>query len=287
MFSFRQRRDPAPLNADLHCHSTVSDGTLEPEVLAQRAHAKGVELWALTDHDELGGLSGASAAAKELGLRFVAGVEISVTWGDETLHIVGLRIDPENIALRGGLQGVRSGRTQRAHDMAAQLADVGIPGAFEGALFYAGNPDLIGRTHFARFIVETGRCDDVREVFGKYLVDGKPGFVPMRWASLEQAIEWIHASGGVAVIAHPGRYKMKDAELRALFTRFKELGGEGIEIVTGSHTNDQFKRFANYAKEFGFLGSRGSDFHGPEESRFDLGTLPPLPDSVVPIWHDW
>jgi predicted metal-dependent phosphoesterase TrpH len=287
MFSFRQRRDPAPLNADLHCHSTVSDGTLEPEVLAQRAHAKGVELWALTDHDELGGLSAASAAAKELGLRFAAGVEISVTWGEETLHIVGLRIDPENGALRGGLHAVRSGRTQRAHDMAAQLADVGIPGAFEGALFYAGNPDLIGRTHFARYIVETGRCDDVREVFGKYLVDGKPGFVPVRWASLDQAIGWIHAAGGVAVIAHPGRYKMKDAELRALFTRFKELGGEGIEIVTGSHTNDQFKRFANYAKEFGFLGSRGSDFHGPEESRFDLGTLPPLPDSVVPIWHNW
>jgi predicted metal-dependent phosphoesterase TrpH len=287
MFTFRQRRDPAPLNADLHCHSTVSDGTLEPAELARRAHAKGVELWALTDHDELGGLAAASVAAEELGLRFVAGVEISVTWGEDTLHIVGLRIDPDNGVLRGGLHAVRSGRTQRAHDMAAQLADVGIPGAFEGALLYAGNPDLIGRTHFARFIVETGRCDDVREVFGKFLVEGKPGYVPVQWASLEEAIGWIHASGGVAVIAHPGRYKMKDAELRALFARFRELGGEAIEIVTGSHTNDQFKRFASYAKEFGFLGSRGSDFHGPEESRFDLGTLPPLPDSVVPIWHNW
>jgi predicted metal-dependent phosphoesterase TrpH len=171
--------------------------------------------------------------------------------------------------------------------MAAQLAEVGIPGAFEGALYYAGNPDLIGRTHFARYIVETGRCDDVREVFNKYLVEGKPGYVTMQWASLAETVGWIHAAGGVAVIAHPGRYKLKDPELRELFAQFKEFGGEAIEVVTGSHSSDQYKRFANYAKEFGFLASRGSDFHGPEESRFDLGGLPPLPDSVVPVWHDW
>ena len=296
MFSLRMRRDAASvgaapiatqLNADLHCHSTISDGTLGPVELAERAHAKGVQLWALTDHDELGGLAAAAAAAAFLGLPFVPGVEISVTWGAETLHIVGLRIDPEHPELRGGLERVRSGRTRRAHDMAAQLADVGIPGAFEGALYYAGNPDLIGRTHFARYIVEAGRCDDVREVFTKYLVEGKPGYVPMQWASLEEAVDWIRAAGGVAVIAHPGRYKLKDAELRDLFTAFRACGGAAIEIVTGSHSNDQFRRFAGYAKEYGFLGSRGSDFHGPDESRFDLGTLPPLPDSVVPVWHDW
>jgi predicted metal-dependent phosphoesterase TrpH len=287
MFSLRSRRDPAPLNADLHCHSTISDGTLGPVELARRAHAKGVQLWALTDHDELGGLAQAAATAAALGLPFVPGVEISVTWHKETLHIVGLRIDPANETLSGGLQRVRSGRTDRAHEMAAQLAEVGIPGAFEGALYYAGNPDLIGRTHFARYIVEMGRCDDVRDVFCKYLVEGKPGFVPMQWASLSDCVDWIHAAGGVAVIAHPGRYKLKDAELRELFAQFKEAGGEAIEVVTGSHSNDQFRRFANYAKEFGFLASRGSDFHGPEESRFDLGTLPPLPDSVVPVWHNW
>jgi predicted metal-dependent phosphoesterase TrpH len=287
MFSLRLRRDPAPLNADLHCHSTVSDGTLEPEVLAQRAHAKGVQLWALTDHDELGGLAKAASAAEALGLPFIAGVEISVSWGEETLHIVGLRIDPTNAVLRDGLETTRSGRTRRAHEMAAQLAEAGIPDAFEGALNYVGNPDLIGRTHFARYIVETGKCDDVREVFSKYLVAGKPGYVAMQWATLPEAIGWIRAAGGVAVIAHPGRYKLKDAELRKLFAEFKTLGGEAIEVVTGSHSNDQFKRFASYAKEFGFLASRGSDFHGPEESRFDLGTLPPLPDSVVPVWHNW
>lgn len=287
MFSLRARRDPLPLNADLHCHSTVSDGTLGPVELARRAHAKGVQLWALTDHDELGGLKAAAATAGELGLPFVAGVEISVTWGDETLHIVGLRIDPDDAGLRGGLEKTRSGRTRRAHDMAAQLAEAGIPGAFEGALNYVGNPDLIGRTHFARYIVEINRCDDVREVFTKYLVAGKPGYVPMQWASLGDAVGWIHAAGGVAVIAHPGRYKLNDAALRDLFGQFKALGGEAIEVVTGSHTTDQFKRFASYANEFGFTGSRGSDFHGPAESRFDLGTLPPLPDSVVPVWRDW
>ncbi len=277
----------AALNADLHCHSTVSDGTLAPIELAQRAHAKGVQLWALTDHDELGGLKAAAAAAEALGLPFIAGVEISVSWAHETLHIVGLRIDPDNEVLRNGLEQTRSGRTRRAHAMAAQLAQAGIPGAFEGALNYVGNPDLIGRTHFARYIVEINRCDDVHEVFTKYLVAGKPGYVPMQWATLAEAVGWIHAAGGVAVIAHPGRYKLREAELRELFAEFKAIGGEAIEVVTGSHSNDQFRRFAGFAKEYGFLASRGSDFHGPEESRFDLGTLPPLPDSVVPVWHDW
>lgn len=287
MFSLRSRRDPAQLNADLHCHSTVSDGTLEPEDIARRAHAQGVQLWALTDHDELRGLARAAEVAAEVGLPFVAGVEISVTWAHETLHIVGLRIDPQDATINDGLERTRSGRTNRAHEMAAQLAAVGIPNAFEGALEYVGNPDLIGRTHFARYIVETGRCDDVKEVFGKYLVEGKPGYVPMQWASLPEAIGWIKAAGGVPVIAHPGRYKLKDAELRALFVEFKDLGGEAIEVVTGSHTPDQYRRFASYAKEYGFTASRGSDFHGPEESRYDLGALPPLPDSVVPVWHHW
>ena len=287
MFFSRQRRDATPLNADLHCHSTVSDGTLPPAELARRAHANGVELWALTDHDELGGLETAAATAAEIGLPFVAGVEISVSWADETLHIVGLRVDWTAPALRAGLEQTRSGRTRRAHEMAAQLAEAGIPNAFEGALNYVGNPDLIGRTHFARYLVEINRCDDVREVFTKYLVAGKPGYVPMQWANLADAVGWIRAAGGVAVIAHPGRYKLKDPELRALFAQFRDLGGDAIEVVTGSHTSDQYRRFAAYAREYGFRASRGSDFHGPAESRFDLGTLPPLPDSVVPVWHDW
>ena len=287
MTSLRLRHDSKPLNADLHCHSTISDGVLEPDALARRAHEKGVELWALTDHDEIGGIAAASRVAEAIGLPFVPGVEISVSWGSETLHIVGLRVDPDDDGLREGLERTRSGRTRRAHDMAAQLAEVGIPDAFEGALKYVGNPNLIGRTHFARYIVEVGRCGDVREVFGRFLVAGKPGYVAVQWSTLDEAVSWIRGAGGTAVIAHPGRYRLDDAGLRDLFARFRDLGGAAIEVVTGSHSSDQYKRFASYAKEFGFMGSRGSDFHGPEESRYDLGTLPPLPDSVVPIWHDW
>ena len=279
--------DPHAINADLHCHSNVSDGTLAPAELAARAHAKGVQLWALTDHDELAGQREAADAAKALGLAYITGVEISVTWGDETLHIVGLNIDPEHPTLTGGLAKTRAGRTRRAHEMADQLAAAGIPDAFEGALNYAGNPDLIGRTHFARYIVERNVCDDVHEVFGKYLVPGKPGYVPVQWATLAEAIDWIKAAGGTPLIAHPGRYKLSEQQLRALFAEFKALGGVAIEVVTGSHTRDQYKRFAAYAKEFDFLASRGSDFHGPKESRVELGSLPPLPDSVVPVWRAW
>lgn len=287
MFSLRPRRDPSVLNADLHCHSNVSDGTLDPREIARRAKDKGVELWALTDHDEVRGLADAAAAARDADLAFVPGVEVSVTWRTETLHVVGLRIDPTNDALIDGLAGARSGRTRRAQRIAAELEKVGIDDAFEGALAYAENPDLIGRTHFARYIVECNRCDDVKEVFTKYLVQGKPGYVPMQWATLDDAMSWIAAAGGVAVIAHPGRYRLDDDGLRALFAEFKEKGGNAIEVVTGSHTADQFKRFAKYAVEFGFRASRGSDFHGPKESRCELGSLPNLPDSVVPVWRDW
>lgn len=275
------------LNVDLHCHSSVSDGTLAPAELAQRARDNGVQIWALTDHDEVGGQLEAAKAARALGLHYVSGVEISVTWGSETIHIVGLGIDPTNPALLEGLAATRNGRAARARKIADQLAAAGIPGAFEGAIEFVGNPDLISRTHFARFLVESGRCRDVREVFTRYLVDGKPGYVPMKWAELSDAIDWIRGAGGMAIVAHPGRYRFNATELHAFLSDFQRLGGIGIEVVTGSHSVDQYRTFARHAVEFGFLASRGSDFHGPGESRIDLGTLPPLPDSVVPVWHDW
>lgn len=275
------------LNADLHCHSTVSDGMLSPEVLAARAHANGVELWALTDHDEVGGLVAAHQAADALGLPFVPGVEISITWAGHTVHIVGLQVDPFSAELIEGLAQTRSGRTRRARDMATSLEQAGVPGAYEGALRYVGNPELISRTHFARFIVESGVCPSVQAVFDNYLSEGKPGYVPHRWATLEDAVTWIHAAGGQAVIAHPGRYKMTSLQHDSLFDRFKELGGEGVEVTTGSHTPAQYQTYATLARRYGLLASRGSDFHGPTESRVDLGTLPPLPDSVTPIWHNW
>lgn len=275
------------LNVDLHCHSTVSDGTLSPSEVARRAKANGVDVWALTDHDEIGGIAEAREAAADIGLTFVPGVEISVTWGGETVHIVGLNVDDSNETLRKGLVATRTGRERRARQIGDLLAAVGIPDAFEGALKYVGNPDLISRTHFARYIVETGRYEEIGEVFRHYLTEGKPGFVPHRWAALKDAVSWISGAGGVAVIAHPGRYDFSDLAFDAFFAEFKYLGGVGIEVTTGSHTVDQYEYYAKMARRYDFLASRGSDFHGPGESRVDLGKLPPLPDRVVPVWHNW
>ncbi len=273
------------LNADLHSHSTVSDGTLPPRDVVRRAAAQGVELLALTDHDELGGLAEAAACAAELGLAFVPGVEVSVTWGGRTVHVVGLGIDPANAALREGLAVVRSGRTERAHEMAGQLAAAGIDGAFDGALKYVGNPQLISRTHFARFLVERGVCRDTREVFGRFLVEGRPGYVPHRWAQLADAVRWIVDAGGVAVIAHPGRYRLGDEALWALAAEFHALGGRGLEVVTSNHDAAETQRFAAMAREFGFAASRGSDFHAPGESQVELGRVVALPSRLTPVWE--
>jgi predicted metal-dependent phosphoesterase TrpH len=272
-------------NADLHCHSNVSDGTLAPEALAARAHAQGVELWALTDHDELGGQRRAREAALALGMSYLTGVEISVTFAAETVHIVGLGFDTDNLALRDGLAATRSGRRERAQEMADGLAQVGIRGAFEGALRYVSNPDLISRTHFARHLVDSGVCPDTHTVFRRYLTQGNPGFVPHRWAKLGDAVRWIRGAGGVAVIAHPGRYRFTPTEEYALFTEFIAHGGRGVEVMTGSHSAAEQARYADTALEFDLLASRGSDFHSPEESRTELGTMPALPGMLTPVWQ--
>lgn len=272
------------INADLHCHSVISDGTLTPEVLAERAKANGVSLWALTDHDELGGQQRAKGAAQALSIDYVAGVEISVTWMGQTIHIVGLGIDSEHLGIIEGLRRTREGRGNRAKQMSDQLLKVGIPGAYEGALHYAGNHQLISRTHFARFLVEQGVCKDTEHVFKNYLVEGKPGFVPHRWAPLDDAVAWIKGAGGVAVIAHPGRYNFNALQMEELYKHFKNIGGLGIEVITGSHSPDQYQTYGKIAQHYGFLASRGSDFHDPGESHVDLGSLPPLPDSLTPVW---
>lgn len=275
------------LNADLHCHSHVSDGMLAPAEVAARAKANGVELWALTDHDEVGGIDEARAAAKALDLPYVTGVEISVTWAGTTIHIVGLGVDESDAGLRKGLAYTRNGREPRAREMGERLAALGIANAFEGAMKYAGNPDLLSRTHFARYLIEVGRGESIQDVFKNYLVEGKPGYVPHRWAYLKDAVRWIRDAGGVAVVAHPGRYKLSDLAFDEFIGDFMQSGGTGIEVVTGSHSPDQYDTYANVARRYGLLASRGSDFHGPEESRVDIGTLPPLPSDLQPVWHDW
>ena len=276
------------LNPDLHCHSVFSDGVLTPAQLAERAKKNGVDLWALTDHDEISGIAAARAAARDCDLRFVAGVEVSVTWAGKTVHIVGLNVDETNAALVDGLAKTRSGRERRAQDMSDDLARrAGISGAYQGALKYVGNPDLISRSHFARYLMEIGVCDSVSEVFKHYLADGKPGFVPHRWATLAEAVSWIRGAGGLAVIAHPGRYDLSPVGFDSLFREFRSYGGAAIETITGSHTPDQYDEYAAIANQYGFLASRGSDFHSPDDEGIDIGKLPGLPVSSKPVWGQW
>ncbi|SEA37522.1 hypothetical protein SAMN05192564_1011258 [Paraburkholderia sartisoli] len=275
------------MNADLHCHSTVSDGQFAPAEVARRAHAGGVTLWALTDHDEVGGQAEARAAATALGMRYLGGVEISVTWASRTVHIVGLNVDPENTTLVEGLARTRNGRAARAVAIGEQLATLGIPDAYAGALRYVSNPDMISRTHFARYMVESGYAESTQDVFTRYLGDGKPGYVSHRWSKLSDAVQWIKTAGGEAVVAHPGRYAYTPVEFDAFFGEFIDLGGKAIEVVTGSHTPDQYREYADVARRFGFEASRGSDFHAAGEGRVDLGSLPPLPADLTPVWERW
>ena len=272
---------------DLHCHSSVSDGSLAPEAVVARAAAQGVEVLALTDHDEIGGLDAARAAASAAGIAFVDGVEVSVTWRGATIHIVGLRIDPDHPALLAGLGSVRSGRLGRARRIGDELAEAGIEGTFEGALKYAANPSMVGRTHFARYLAEIGAVPDSKSAFKKYLVPGKPGYVAHEWTDLATAIGWIRAAGGRAVMAHPGRYSLSAGALEDLMNEFRAAGGEAIEVVTGSHSPDQYGLFAEIARKHDFLASRGSDFHSPGEGNADFGKLPPLVKFLTPVWHDW
>ena len=272
-------------HADLHSHSTFSDGTLSPTALAARAQSQGVTLWALTDHDEIGGLAQAQAAAHAHGMDFLTGVEISVSFAGSTVHIVGLGFDANNAQLLQGLHHIRHSRGPRAQEMGRQLASAGIPHAYEGALQYVGNPELISRTHFARYLVEIGVCKNTYDVFKRYLVEGKPGYVPQRWASLKEAVHWITQAQGVAVIAHPARYNFSPSEEYAFFTSFQSYGGEAVEVVTGSHTVHEYARYAALAKDLGLHISRGSDFHCPQESKIDLGSLPSDPSGLPGVWE--
>jgi 3',5'-nucleoside bisphosphate phosphatase len=272
---------------DLHSHSTYSDGLLTPAAVVQRAAARGVDFYALTDHDDTGGLAEAAAAARETSLTFVPGAELSVSWETQTIHIIALQIDPANRVLDEGLAAIRSGRDARAHRISDALSAAGIPGAYEGARRFVTSERLISRSHFARFLVEAGYAKETKDVFKKYLVQGKPGYVAHAWATLPDAVDWIHAAGGQAVVAHPGRYRVTATGMRRLLGEFRDAGGDGIEVLSPSHTPAQFAEYATYARMFGFLASMGSDYHGPGEGWIDLGDLPALPAGVTPVWSKW
>jgi predicted metal-dependent phosphoesterase TrpH len=272
---------------DLHCHSTFSDGLLAPTEVVRRAASRGVNVLALTDHDDVAGLPEAQAAAADAGITHVPSAEISDTWEDTTNNIVALQIDPSNPTLLAGLEGIRSGRDARARRIGDALARAGIPDAFDGALQYVTSERLISRTHFARHLVDKGYVSDMRDVFKRYLTPGKPGYVAHAWAGLGDALSWIQAAGGQAVLAHPGRYKLTSTSMRTLLGEFRDAGGTGIEVLSSSHTAAHAAEFGTFARAFGLQASAGSDYHGPGESRLDLGDLPPLPAGLTPVWNDW
>ncbi len=271
---------------DLHSHSNVSDGLLTPEELVLNAARCGIKVLALTDHDDIGGLSTARQVAEANGIYFIDGVEISVTWKKRTLHIVGLNVDPTNEVLQQVLAQVRKDRDERAMEMANSLAKSGINGAYEGAKGYAGEA-ILTRMHFAHFLVEKGHAKNVKSVFKKFLVRGKPGFVDHQWMSLEQAVKLIKAAGGTAVIAHPARYKLGMLNTRTLLKEFISYGGESIEVVTGSHAQPDFTKYAGIAEKYKLKASRGSDYHGTGVSFMEMGRLPALPNNCVPVWQGW
>ena len=274
------------MNVDLHCHSTASDGALPPREVVRRAAERGVELLALTDHDQLSGLYEAREAANEAGVAFVDGVEVSVSWRGVTVHVVGLGVDPRHAGLNAGLERVRSGRIERAREMGRQLGHAGVAGSFEGAMALADDPATVSRTHFARYLAQCGRVAGTKEAFRHFLVPGKPGYVPHRWAQLADALRWLVEAGGRAVLAHPGRYGLSAAAMTDLLNEFRAGGGSAIEVVSGSHAPDQYALFGALALKHGLAASRGSDFHGPEEGA-ELGRLPALDRRLRPVWADW
>jgi 3',5'-nucleoside bisphosphate phosphatase len=271
---------------DLHCHSTMSDGSLTPEELVAHAASKGVRVLALTDHDEVSGLGRARAAAEQHGIHFIDGVEISVTWKNRTLHIVGLRVNPQHPPLLKAFAKVREGRDSRARQIAEGLAKAGISNAYEGAREFSGN-SVMTRSHFGQFLIKQGHAKNMKAVFKKYMVKGKPGYVNYEWMSLEEALTLIKDSGGVAVLAHPGRYDLGFVNMHLLLNTFRDQGGVAIEVVTGSHQPPQYTQFAKLAHQFDLKASQGSDYHGPGLSHMEMGRLPDLPLGCVPVWQDW
>ncbi|MES2771439.1 MAG: 3',5'-nucleoside bisphosphate phosphatase [Pseudomonadota bacterium] len=275
------------LNCDLHCHSTASDGLLSAPEVVRRASQNGVNMLALTDHDNLAGLPQARLVAAEEGLRFINGVEISIEWSGQQIHLLGFAFDAEDSTLNTGLNAICAGRVARAERIAKELDKIGIADSFAGAMRYAKNPNLISRAHFARYLVEIGVCKDVRSVFDKYLIPNRPGYVAHRWPTLSEACGWILGAGGVAAVAHPGRYALSAPNMRRFLSEFKDLGGQAIEVVSGSHSPEKVVLFTRLAKQYNFLASRGSDFHGVGESYTDLGKLAPLPDGLQPVWDQF
>lgn len=268
---------------DLHCHSTASDGALSPAELVRRAHRQGVTVLALTDHDTTDGLADAARVAGEIGIKLIPGIELSATYANQCLHIVGLNIDPSHGELREGLATQQAIRDQRALKIAEKLEKKGIKGAYPAVNQAAGSGEIT-RSHFADFLVAEGYVVTQQEAFDRYLSKGKPAFVPTQWAALDDAVAWIRSAGGVAVLAHPLRYSLTHKWMNRALSAFKQAGGQAVEVVTGRASADDIQLSMLFALRHQLHASVGSDFHTPDNQWVELGRLAPLPTNLTPVW---
>lgn len=269
---------------DLHSHSTASDGALSPAELLARAKGQGVTSIALTDHDTTAGLAEAMEAAEDIGIELIPGIELSTTWNKRCLHIVGLGINPEAESLHDGIRNLQDIRAERAKTISMKLEKKGIAGAYE-AVTQAAGEGMITRSHFADFLLSQNHVDSGQDAFDRYLGDGKPAFVATVWAELPEAVQWITEAGGIAVLAHPLRYRMTASWMRRLLAEFREMGGAGLEVVTGRSSDEDIRQSCLYAQKFDLAASTGSDFHSPDNQWVELGRLAPLPGCLQPVWE--
>lgn len=272
------------MNYDLHTHSTASDGSLAPVELVALARQRGVDVLAITDHDTLAAYDMLDdPGATPL---LVPGIELSTSWRGIGIHIVGLNVDPGNATLRRGIERQQENRMRRASMIADRLSKQGIPDTLAAALESAGS-DYVGRPHFAAHLVAAGYVKNTKVAFRKYLGPGKPGDVKHTWPALDEVTRWVLAAGGVAVLAHPAKYRLTKTKLKSLAIEFRSAGGGAVEVVCGSQRDSTTASLARLANETGLAASCGSDFHSPDYAWSRPGLFPPLPDGVVPVWERW
>ena len=269
---------------DLHCHSTASDGALSPSALVIRAHEQGVTVLALTDHDTVDGLAEARSQAEKLNMQLINGIELSCTHLNQCLHIVGLNIDPQHPGLQKGLAIQQALREERARRIAEKLAKKGILGVYDAVVADAAGGEIT-RTHFAEYLLRHAYVSSMQEAFDRYLNKGQPGYVPTTWASLEEVVDWIIKAGGVAVLAHPLRYKLSSKWINRALIVFKASGGQAIEVVNGRGSIEEIRLAQQFAERHELFASAGSDFHAPDSPYLELGRLAELPSKLIPVWN--
>ena len=272
------------MKVDLHNHSYYSDGVFSPSEVVRFADDAGCDLFALTDHDTTDGLDEAQHMADKLSVNLVSGVEISAFWRNMTIHIIGLDIDMNSDILQAGLVHNQQLRKERAEKIALGLWRAGIKDALEKTQALS-KTDMLTRTHFAQMLIGEGYCKDMKSVFRRYLTGKKPGGIRVEWKDINEVVGWIHAAGGQAVLAHPFRYRMTNTKIKNMFLNFKEVFGDGVEVVTATSTDEEISLSNQWTEEYELLSSCGSDFHGWKNQRIQIGRLRDLPNLDNAIWR--